>query len=49
MKRPVKLGKSDRVLIEAATAAIKQRYRNDWQEVGAALRTRSGQAVRRRQ
>ena len=42
MKRPVKLGKSDRVLIEAATAAIKQRYRNDWQEVGAALRTRSG-------
>ncbi|MGB6655131.1 MAG: cytidine deaminase, partial [Xanthobacteraceae bacterium] len=22
--------------------AIKQRYRDDWQEVGAALRTRSG-------
>ena len=42
MKRPVKLIKSDRVLIEAATAAIKQRYRNDWQEVGAALRTRTG-------
>jgi cytidine deaminase len=42
MKRPVKLGKDERVLIEAATAAIKQRYRNDWQEVGAALRTRSG-------
>jgi cytidine deaminase len=29
-------------LIAAATAAIKQRYRDDWQEVGAALRTRSG-------
>jgi cytidine deaminase len=42
VKRPVKLIKSDRVLIEAATAAIKQRYRNDWQEVGAALRTRTG-------
>ncbi len=32
----------DRELIEAATAAIKQRYRRDWQEVGAALRTRGG-------
>ena len=42
MKRPVKLVKSDRELIEAATAAIKLRYRNDWQEVGAAMRTRSG-------
>jgi cytidine deaminase len=42
VKRPVKLGKDDRVLIETATAAIKQRYRNDWQEVGAALRTRTG-------
>ncbi len=42
MKRPAKLGKADRVLIDAATAAIKQRYRDDWQEVGAALRTRSG-------
>jgi len=29
-------------LIDAATDAIKQRYRYDWQEVGAALRTRSG-------
>jgi cytidine deaminase len=37
-----KLGKSDRVLIEAATSAITQRYRHDRQEVGAALRTRSG-------
>ena len=42
MKRPAKLGKSDRDLIAAATAAIKLRYRDDWQEVGAALRTRSG-------
>ncbi len=29
-------------MIEAATATIKRRYRDDWQEVGAALRTRSG-------
>ncbi len=42
MKRPARLGKADKELITAATAAIKQRYRNDWQEVGAALRTRSG-------
>ena len=42
MKRPAKLGKTDKELIAAATAAIKQRYRDDWQEVGAALRTRSG-------
>ena len=42
MKRPAKLGKAERELIAAATAAIKQRYRDDWQEVGAALRTRSG-------
>ncbi len=42
MKRPAKPNKADRELIDAATAAIKQRYRNDWQEVGAALRTRSG-------
>ena len=43
MKRPAKLTKADRELIAAATAVIKERYRNDWQEVGAALRTRSGQ------
>jgi cytidine deaminase len=43
VKRPLKLSGADRELIAAATAAIKQRYRNDWQEVGAALRTRSGQ------
>jgi cytidine deaminase len=42
VKQPSKLGKADRELIDAATAAIRQRYRNDWQEVGAALRTRSG-------
>ncbi len=42
MKRPAKLGKGDKELIAAASAAIKQRYRDDWQEVGAALRTRSG-------
>ena len=42
MKRPAKIGKGDKELIAAATAAIKQRYRDDWQEVGAALRTRSG-------
>ncbi|MGH6673599.1 MAG: cytidine deaminase [Xanthobacteraceae bacterium] len=34
--------KPDKELIAAAVATIKQRYRYDWQEVGAALRTRSG-------
>ena len=43
MKRSAKLAKADRDLIAAATAAIKERYRDDWQEVGAALRTRSGE------
>ncbi|HTS39348.1 MAG TPA: cytidine deaminase [Xanthobacteraceae bacterium] len=38
----MRLRKQDKELIAAATAAINQRYRNDWQEVGAALRTRSG-------
>ena len=42
MKGPAKLSKADKELIAAATAAIKLRYRDDWQEVGAALRTRSG-------
>ena len=32
----------DMQLIEAASDAIRARYRHDWQEVGAALRTRSG-------
>ena len=39
----MKLSEHDRELIEAARQAIRARYRNDWQEVGAALRTRSGQ------
>jgi cytidine deaminase len=42
VKRPAKLGAADRELIAAANAAITKRYRDDWQEVGAALRTRSG-------
>ena len=42
MSQKPKLGKADRELVAAATAAIESRYRNDWQEVGAALRTRSG-------
>jgi cytidine deaminase len=42
VKRGAKLGKADQELIAAASAAIKARYRDDWQEVGAALRTRSG-------
>jgi cytidine deaminase len=37
-----KLIKADLELVEAASEAIKKRYRNDWQEVGAALRTRTG-------
>ena len=32
----------DRDLIEAARNAIRRCYRHDWQEVGAALRVRSG-------
>ncbi|MBM3529546.1 MAG: cytidine deaminase [Alphaproteobacteria bacterium] len=36
------LAQADRELIEAAREAIRRRYRFDWQEVGAALRTRSG-------
>src|SRR6478735_1821852 len=43
-KKPAlsKLAKADQELIEAASEAIRKRYRYDWQEVGAALRTRSG-------
>ena len=33
---------ADFALVEAASDAIRKRYRYDWQEVGAALRTRSG-------
>ena len=36
------LTETDRELIDAATEAIRKRYRNDWQEVGAALVTRTG-------
>src|SRR5256885_12972513 len=36
------LSARDQELIAAASEAIKRRYRNDWQEVGAALRTRDG-------
>ena len=36
------LSDRDHELIAAATQAITQRYRYDWQEVGAALRTRDG-------
>ena len=42
MKEKRKLGNADRELVAAATAAIRSRYRDDWQEVGAALRTRAG-------
>ena len=36
------LSDRDQELIAAASEAIKRRYRNDWQEVGAAFRTRDG-------
>ena len=36
------LSDRDEELIAAARDAIKRRYRNDWQEVGAAVRTRDG-------
>jgi cytidine deaminase len=39
------LSKKDEELIAAATEAIKARYRDDWQEVGAAMRTRDGRVV----
>jgi len=35
------LSEQDIELVEAARAAIRRRYRGDWQEVGAALRTRN--------
>ncbi len=40
-----RLSDRDRELIDAATRAIKSRYRDDWQEVGAAMRTRDGRVV----
>jgi cytidine deaminase len=39
------LTKQDLELIEAAGKAITARYKNDWQEVGAAMRTRDGRIV----
>ena len=39
------LSDQDRELISAATRAISERYRDDWQEVGAAMRTRDGRIV----
>jgi len=41
----MKLTDKDKELIDAATQAIKSRYRNDWQEVGSAVRTRDGRLV----
>jgi cytidine deaminase len=43
--RTAVLTKADNELIEAASKAITARYRNDWQEVGAAMRTRDGRIV----
>ena len=40
-----KLTAKDKELIAAATGAIRSRYRDDWQEVGAAMRTRDGRLV----
>ena len=39
------LSEQDKELIVAATRAIRERYRDDWQEVGAAMRTRDGRVV----
>jgi cytidine deaminase len=39
------LTEQDRALIVAARAAIRERYRDEWQEVGAALRTRDGRII----
>ena len=36
------LSKPDSALVEAASDAIRKRYKYDWQEVGAAIRLRSG-------
>jgi len=40
-----KLTPKDKALIAAARKAIRGRYRNEWQEVGAALRTRKGRII----
>ena len=39
------LNETDHALIAAARDAIRQRYRDEWQEVGAALRTRDGRII----
>ena len=39
------LSDMDRKLIAAATEAISQRYRDEWQEVGAAMLTRDGRVI----
>ena len=39
------LSEKDKELIAAAIDAIRPRYRNRWQEVGAAMRTRDGRIV----
>ena len=40
-----RLTKKDRELIAVAREAIRTRYRDEWQEVGAALRTRDGRVI----
>src|SRR5437660_2532428 len=39
------LSDRDQELVAAAREAIERRYRNDWQEVGAAVRARDGRIV----
>ena len=39
------LSEKDRELIAVAREAIQKRYRDEWQEVGAALRTRDGRII----
>jgi len=39
------LSEQDRELIAVAREAIRARYRDEWQEVGAALRTRDGRII----
>jgi cytidine deaminase len=43
--RSAMLSEKDKELIAAAIDAIRPRYRNRWQEVGAAMRTRDGRIV----
>jgi cytidine deaminase len=39
------LTEQDRELVAVACEAIRKRYRDEWQEVGAALRTRDGRII----